>query len=892
MLDFNQVGGSTMSKPYPSLSQALEEKISSGEVAKEQICRTCAHGGIKQVLGCDPENPEQLRTFDIAGNSSKVHTDGSVPVVLRDKPINQILAVDGRPSEPSRYLSSCGWQSLEKCRTCANFKAVKITVRDGNTDAGRPRLREITVGGHCAIGPEGIVQGTKVVHCLRKPLPTDVSSDFRRSCATCRYNVGHWDISMLDHATPLEYDLNLYQADQIRKNADPNEIGLEIAAARRAAGQIRFPAFRGATRQELAWTGLSRFYKLDIVPGSKTYQSVIDSKTGHTKEVPRSWKVTLQGTGEHLELFADNSDDRFGLITQVNSNQLMVQIHAPWYKLLNLPDRAQITHYILPHTKCEHCSDGICVEDNGDTYYCPVCENGSKIDSRASKVSYKSEALKGQKTEVPGKDEVAVPDIARIDPDCVARGLDQNATSKNSIYCHPLHGPCYYHSKAPVKQIRHEWELDDIASGSVKAHYEVNFNPPTIASIRTESPERIITFNGSIFVDGNGSPAHPTMVVLRLRSLLANERRSTERDKMLKAALVTLGALPRSVPKLANYSWNRPSQIEPRHPFCALNEYDKAHGGHIQGSPDIEIEEVSADGTRVTHARGVNTRGFDFAELWNDRFGTPRSDQSTNPTMALEGGGLVKDPAFCLPRFQERMEFERVASPGERAQEDALVTEAWISLKREVAGIIYEQKEMPEESMTAELGWALPIEADVQFATRDALLEALDKPMFIEGNDQTRTKGFWTTMREVALGYNLHNNSHISDLDIASIADTRAANMMPDPVSEKDEADEVLVCSVCWDGSGDAGVFSPSEITDPELGCPSGDGGILILRTKRSAWLSRLMTVDGDQVRLLMPTYRRGVNEEIASAPDTPGWQQNQRLANMGCEHWTPRKRM
>jgi hypothetical protein len=783
---------------------------------------------------------------------------------------------------------------------------------------------------------------------------------------------------MIEHATPIEYELNPYEMELARQNPHP-ELGVAgaISEARRLKGQVPFPIYRGAKRHTPAWTGLHRTYVMRIAPGGITYREY--RKPDDTKELrPYSFEVLLGQSGQTTTLYADSSadapptrarinadgtvsyqsmiDEPFGMVKQISPHAVLVEVHAPWYRLLMLPDRDQVQRPIMVQEDCPRCNGKGVIQDVAgppSTYdpktktlqvpktmrLCPVCDSGQPFQPRQLARSSKDQGYRGKRAAIP--------------PALKRSALIHGEIKESCPRCDPKWGPCYFHQKAPAERPRYEYTIGKDGQGMyAPASWEATFEftNPSAVNPSYEPPERALRYDRSmgVVVDGNGNPPHPNLLLMRWPGLLRNLHSDAHRENIMAQVSRVLNTLPTSRPKRVNYSWNKESSRDPWHGYCALNAYDKDHGGHPEGEADLITGDKSEIyGASQQVARGVQTRGLDFQLIWNDQFGTPRSDQSTNPqrtyvdpTQSLLEDKTkpenrkrrleIADPNFCQPKYQERMEWERVTNTGMRIQEELLLNEGLeavgkqdptLTINGEVVHVPHEPKDVPSSAAIQDLGIALPIEAHVHFEADDTattddpdwpgekrywagpptqgqpqrlpakkLLAWLDETSKLEGSEKTRTSGYYITNRQRLLGYSMMHNQKVSDMDIISIAE---GELEPhsDPTTAEQENDEYLVCPKCYrEFDTDTGAFEPEEIIDAELRCPSGDGGLLVRRIRRPEWLDAAFQLDSDQVReFIDPTYRREVDGTLAAPADTASWNNRLRLEQMYCEHWTPR---
>lgn len=883
-----------------SLTEEMSRRMDIG-VDIAQICRTCTRSSQKAIFKCAPDREADIRKVDMNGTTTVVRNSDAVAVSITAKPVRRIVGVNGHRTNTLGIIATCGQKIADKCKSCARFKAIKITVPDGVTDAGRVRYSEIIVGGHCSIPKEGLRIGTKVTHCIKLPLGELVSDENRQSCNTCKYSTSTYSTSMLDHATPLEFDLNPYEKDLISANSEKDQIGINIANARKRMGQVLYRDSPFSKARSYAWVGLSRTYAMAIAPGGVEYND--------RGEIV-AYRVIIPGYGREITLDATNGDDRLGLVTRVSDDKVVVVIHAPYYRDLGLPDRDSVRRVQLPLEDCPECKgQGFQMRERKDLFtnkvsnvkiLCPGCNTGDDMPQTGDP---KPEEFRGKRAALPPREVGRYVRDNRLNQNCIDRGNDHTAETKNSVYCSEKYGPCYYHSKTPVQKTFRDYHRTGESGGETRTETDVVFTTPSSEVMVNESPARTAKFiRGAriAIVDGNGDELTPAVFVLRQRSLYAQARTDAERRLIIQTwqhISTPCGVAPRV--QYLNYSWNRLSDQDPWAGFCAINAYDNSHGGHVEGTHDVMMEEMGADGVRYEVARGVMARGINFMREHNSQFGTPRSDMSTNimshsPMGYIEvlGGkrirqGLMKDPMFSLPKWQERSEWERVTNPGERLQEQILTNETLIRANRESHG--YEPKQMPENPTVIKLGVGIPGAHHIQMQTTQEAYDYLNSVFWLPGNDETQSLGFWMSRRAALLGVNLFNNRPNSDRDIISVEGLKN-NMQSDAESPEQEADEFYVCTICYNGDGDTGQFRPEEITDPDMNCPDPEcSGVLVLRTRSREWLSGILKMSTEQIKLIAPTYRRTVNDDLSVAPDSRQWQTSQRLSSMYCSNWRPR---
>lgn len=863
----------------------LGKRLDSG-VSVDQICRTCPKGPQKRLLKCEPVEPRLIK---------RVHTDRSVsivPKVTRQAPSGaggwDPVELVRKPAKSVQVLvESCGAGIQDKCRKCTHFVPLNVEIK---VDGWKP---EIAVGGHCRL----------VDRCERQVLVRDTLSA-KSSCATCAFSAMHNKESMIEAVTPVQADLTPYEFWLANQIAAPEDVGLMIYLMRQSKGQCLYPRTPKAVRAQikaagrriemsLAWTGLQRFFSAPIV---KIHME-------GDREVAYDIRSTA---GVISTVRLDESDDRVGLVTRFGDKVIM-QILSPHHRDYGFSDNDKWARPKMPTETCPKCAGTGTVQRLGInkvgnavflTHGCETC--GGKNNPGSYK-PMESEGS-GEVIRYPKKIVQHQVHMERVDSNC-------------NSGCSTRWGPCYFHAKKPVHKevIEKYFTPDGTLNGAQFIDTLVFEDVAANMDVVSDNPAGVLHVdeNGDV-VDANGATPEVAVFTVQLRSLLSHTKTAEAWKNIMNQFWALQGQCDYSKARATNLAWTMLATEDPFHPYCSLNAYDKTHGGHPQGSSDI-IEKDNAGDVEVH--RGVLTRGRDLAHIWNDSYGTPRGDMSTNPVLNQNGvkhsvEGVVigdwdlrRDPKYSATKAMDLEEWIRVHNTGELLYEEDLINEALIKVSRpddspwNPSGVYHFPKEMMHKPLKrTKLDPGIPGNQNVTRSTTAELYEFLNEQTWMDGNDLTTTGGFNADQRFRFLGYTpYHMHARGKPLpkapgagDIPSVF-LSAMNPTNDAKSPEQEAHEIMVCSLCYTGDGDIGQWRADEVTGPN--CPDPEcSGMLVNFARGQEWLAATMKISPDVIRILRPTYRKG-SPTMAAAADSRSWQSSQRLQESVCENWVPKKR-
>lgn len=861
---------------------AQQQAAFAGGVTPGQVCRTCtktepqrvqvsikemtalrkANGGkLPDDALCQPDKASELRiirankTITPIPTGPAAHGPGGSPTGTGIGKVRVHLQTVAERSASVALADTCGQEIQEKCRTCARFKRIVARVPGGTNASGRTYFVEVLIGGHCTIPAEGIVINGETRYC-DKQLRSEDPLELRKSCLTCRYNTSYGQDSMLDHVTPLLGDLTPYEMDAARQNAHPDEVGMAIASARRLRVQVRAPLGPRSKNTNTTWTGMIKFYRLEI---AKLHVDDHDR--------PRAVDLRIFPSGDVFTFNLAEADDSIGLVTLVNSRHAVLQITSPHHRQYGLPD-----------------NDRVAYPRGEQLGVCPTCHGEKKLIKGVLVCAYDNfrngvwEAVPCDHCGQTGLVSEALPpqhlfthDYSdRVDPDCT-----QCSTRL----------PCRHHRRSPY--LEEEVGVLRLPDGRTEATFSTSLSY-RYDDVRVVTPVENVARHVHLrwrdghvdFIDGNGETPSFTLLRLRIRDILGRCRTATERAEVLRAYVRSKDHVPHAQARRVDFSLLAPARVDAFHNFCSLNAYDQSRRPGKISRPLVRTFDDYGEMKLVSLARGL-----DFMHEWNDQFGTPRSDMSTNVVMDTYGLGLQRDPMFSWVKWQINEEWLRVTNPGEVVQDEFLASEHQLAQGRKGFGT-KETTPMPAETHVTRLGVGIS-NTSITLDSTQAVVDWLDERMWMPGNDEAA--GFGTTRRWMVYGVeNFRNTKRLHEDDIPSVFEYNHHIPMNDESTAEQENPGFFACTRCYDPSdaeGSAGKYLPDEVNTVDLSCPDPDcDGVLVFMSTRNEWMQGHMRFTSDQIEPEEP-YRRH-----SGSPDTTAWLQQERLMSMSCPFWAPRQ--
>ena len=830
-------------------SRAIEDGVNPA-----QICRTCDKTEsdrvivtLKEMITLRKANggvlpPDALCQPSDSSRRSRI-TQERVIEGIRALRSNQAVEIAGKTlvqlqttaqrAETGGYIDGCGQQVQEKCKSCTRFRRVEMRIQGGIGKNGKPYFIDALVGGHCSIPVEGIVVSGNTLTCDRIPTPKSLMSE-KGTCADCAWNSSYGEASMLDHVTPLRGGLTSYEREMVVRDADPERIGQAMNEASRARGKVGVKAGPHTKSVVSSWAGMLRFFKLEV--------ALIHEEDDRQVSVD----LRMPGTGDVYNFSLSEGDDSVGLISLLDTRTAILEITSPHQHKYGLSDTENMSYPGSPELKV-----------------CPTCNGAKKnpvfVSGEWKDINCERCGSSGTVGEDIAPAEVVVSDFSDlVDPSCTQCWGNK---------------PCYHHLRAPYDH--EDRGVIRLLNGVIEAVHvsEVSYARTDTRMIAISEPvERIVTLSRTgdtvRAVDGDGNDPKFGLFRMRMPSLMNACKNANERAQLMKQFNHTIRGVSNT--RRVDFSWSMPAPVPAFHPFCAVNLYDKEHGHPTH--TDRYRDEVWS-----------TARGIDFAEMWNDAFGTPRDRQSTNPIMASFGQReILPDPQFSWTKWQERKEWERAHGPGEAEQDEFLASQNQLRQgRRGMKGHPFPG--MDENAVTIDLGVGIPNTSILLTSTSEAM-DWLNAEIVMPGNDEA--KGFKTTRRWAALGYeNFRNTKRLMEDDIPSVFEF---NHHESIVDEGDAESKVgfYACTRCYDPTDDerAGHYIPHEVSTLDLTCPNPEcDGVLFF-------------MPSDEYR---QGYMRATNYAImpdeatrrmSGSADSASWQQTARLRSMSCPNWAPRK--
>lgn len=908
MTDKSVINAVLAQRPERDFAAQNAELISSGEVAPEQVCRTCIFASKRmhlvptvevlkakrakrdlEELKCHPDEAAEHRNVYSDAVVQPVNPDGSIPVRITKK-----------TERVAAHVEVCGQKLAEKCRNCSRLVRQTVSIQGGVNGNGRPWFREVLIGGHCSIPAEGILVGEEVKFCDRKPMP---SREQEQNCYTCGNNQTFGSVWMNEHGSVIQVDVTAYEMELARKSAAPDEIGLAIWAARQRKGQVLAPITPNSSRRSYAAPGLRRFIEADVLEAHTAFIDVVlhkavTKRVYHGATPPAnptpSWVSAWVSYGRYLY---GHNNPFMELVRMVGFAQAFTPVptQEPYFDLVEVTPavierRNVITHYtvqfrgsglkvkldarssddtvgivhalgnptkvVIEITSPWHRRYGV---TDGDLMSrrvlpkepCPVC-HGEVRNTKSTwfKLGCSRCSGMGKITPLPGKDrDVPVLDYLS-DPECVARGrADAGSMAALTGFACTPQIPCYFHAKAP-RLIETEEGVDRIFR-----------RPEGSTSHASDDPERTVTMD-------NIADADVSLLKLRRRWLPQEAWRY-----FFEAEAKLVHVRGRSV----NLAWAAFMTEEPWKPYCTLNMFDPA-------------------------------KGINFREAMGDWFGDPRAVQVTNPLLGRERPTGAGDSYYSWSKHMELEDWVRVTNPAERYTEELVRNDHLMRTARkgnpafDRFGQAKEPFAMPEQVEVTQLPMHGTGGADMTTAEYiDWLNERVDVPIGDTGQTMTVSRR-WLLYRYEMVGRSSANkkrrvtnanaeaelvkfNYDADDAASMSVIGFRCSVPEPHPATSDDPA---------------PGVYTVDEINDPENptctyvtyhNAETDEiricGAPLVWDEADREWEQGHMKMSGrpnpDE------PYRRVGGPTMAGGPNSRRWLQDERLLRMGCEHWRPK---
>lgn len=894
-------------------------RLASG-VDPVQFCRTCSFqdsrlsASIAQIAAARKEGRSledlKCQPYKEAG-LRRIHQDKTISsTTIEVGPIEkqkEILAggkirinLVRRPEKAVAGMAdTCGQELLDKCRNCTRLVRQVARFPGGLNANGRPFYVEALLGGHCSIPAEGIVVKGEITYCDRQVRLAD-PRDEMHNCANCKYNMSFGSDTMLDHSSPLYYELTPFEFDVASDAAvEPAEVGLEIWKARMLKGQVMAPVGPNSKTRTPAWIGLLKTYKVAIVKSYWATRQIRDKEV----EVITAVDLRMPGSGAVINFSTGNADDRVGVVDVISRDTAILTVMSPYHRQYGLPDNDRFTYPIFAKDTCWSCRGA-----------------GTKavLNARTAQFEYVDCSVCRPQPRAPRPTQSFIRPV----PLQVTENDRSARVSLTCKFCDQRRGqPCAHHAKLSVEtEIIAHYPLPN---GRLLEQIEKtqDYRDPGSERFKvTEPPERVLQLHrddaGIYVADANGNPPDYAIFRVRARSILEWCKNDEERKAVMAQLAASRHAMSHTRPRQVDLGWNRPAPADAWHPLCAVNLYDRTYRPGKVMRPDVTIVRMEG-GVEITETVGT-ARGLDFARMWNDSFGTPRSDMSTNPIRPADFGvirgiddrriaqpGIGLDEKFSWTKYQVSEDWLRVNNDGEVVQDEFLASYHHLVQGRKTHHG-HEWVDPPKTKVT-KLGFAvgntnidrfpnhnLPgpdgkpqlgkHDRGRKFSKPEDVERYLRLYVYMPGNDEAA--GFWATMRWFILGYeNFRNTRPLRGDDIPSVFEF---NQTPQSEGDDPDAEGVgfFVCTRCYDPSqGDAGRYSPSEVSKADLSCPNPEcDGTLIFLLNAEEWRQGHMQIGSDQIDETEPYRRR------SGAPDTARWQQDERLMNMSCPYWTSRR--
>ena len=843
-------------KPTFDVVERISSAMQDG-VSEAQVCRTCDKTDTQRVIvpltrmaavrkangGVLP--PEAYCHPNVANEFRKIASDRTItPTSGRGTPVTLKTRAQ-KAAETVAFADTCGQRILEKCTTCTRFKRVVERVPGGVNASGRKYYIEVLIGGYCTIPEEGIVINGVTTFCDKIFMETDPLG-LKQSCANCRYQTGHYGDIMLLHVTPLLGGLNVFEREMALLNASPDDNrGRLINNASRMRGKVRVKAGPHTKNTAMVWAGMTRFYRL-----------LIERVHEDENERPIAVDLRIPGSGDIYTFSLTEGDDAVGLVNIVNKTYAVLQITTPHNRKYGLPDRNLVS---FPQAE--------------ELVECPVCEGKKAYPDFST----------GEWKDVPcGRCGATGQVSAGIAYDTEVR---HHYPDRVDPKCTPCHGnvPCYHHMRLP--RMKNDVGTLRLLNGVQEVVHSTNVIYETT---QTKLVERIYNPANQVQLvrDGDkvtvlgmdGNPPSFTLMRIRMQSILSWCKNADERRQVHLQFARIKRTVSHAEGREVDYSWMFPAKVAPGHPYCAVNQYDQEHG-----FPTTTVR-IGPFGEKSIEA-SPGQRGIDFEHEWNDAFGTPRDQLSTNRIMESFGSREIKlDPNFSWQLAQKHEEWLRVTSSGEAVQDEFVASLKQLRTGRRERGVSEESMVVDTSTMKViKLGVGIS-NTNIQLESTEAVMDWLNTEIEIPGNDEAR--GFKATRRWVALGYEIFRNTkRLQEDDIAAVFDFNHHIGVGELEGAQENKIGYYACTRCFDptAGGDAGMFFPDEVTTQDLTCPDPEcDGILIFMPGEEYRAGHIqlgsMQIDADE------PYRR-----MSGTADSDAWQRSQRLQQMSCPMWKPR---
>ena len=849
--------------PSMDVAAVMESLLNEG-VHPDQVCRTCTKTGPDRIIvsldkvaqmrkandgvlpkeaSCQPSDSikrfrvtqerqvEAIRAF----KSQQISIPGITQVKLQTT--KERVATGG-------MVDTCGQVIQDKCKSCARFHRIEMRIIGGVGNSGQPYLIDALVGGHCKIPVEGIVIHGKETFCDKQPLVT-ANAEERQSCHNCAWQQSYGESSMLDHVTPLRGGLTSYEREMASRNADPDRVGAAINEASRNRAKVTVRSGPRGKQGVKAWTGMLKFFKLEVV------------RFHEEDGVPVSVDVKIPGTGDEFNFMLNEGDDTIGMIKIIDVKHVILEILSPHQHKYGLPS-----------------TDKISYPGSINLGTCPTCNGNMKHAIK----------MHGGRTRL--EDCTRCGGTGKINADVpVSTIIEHDMSDRVDPACTHCWGnkPCHHHMRLPYDH--EDRGVIRLLNGQVEPQHVTTTTYAVTDSKLVEiveTPEQKIRLvhdaHGVHAEDDNGNTPLYAIFRVRMRSLMDACRNADERAQLMSQ----FNKVPHGVytTRLIDFSWVMPAPQPAFHPFCSLNLYDQEHGhpDHKGRANDVLPWDGKYSAETISTARGI-----DFGRMWNDEFGTPRDQQSTNPVMASFGQPeILPDPMFSWTRWQANEGWMRVHSFGEVIQDEELASQNHLRQgRRGIHGHPFPG--MADGAVVVNLGVGIPNTSIMLTSTKDAIAW-LDEEITMPGNDEAA--GFTATRRWATQGYeNFRNTKRLMEDDIPSVFEF---NHHESIVDDSDAEDKVgfYVCTLCYDQTDDdrAGKYLPNEISTLDLTCPNPECDGVLFFMPSDEYRQGYLRATSYQV---MPDE---ATRRMSGSSDSQSWQQTKRLQQMTCPNWSPRK--
>lgn len=305
----------------------------NARVEPELVCRTCTHrdnhlwhvskvetirrmaaGETRAEIACSPDTALQtlrvLETINTRGRIVKVDQ----PSKVRTRAI----------------MDTCGYAQDAKCKSCDRFAPTQVAIpyaksgakvhwsnqsREGRTsvvpiasDGSDVSWWNVTVGGHCTIGTEGLVKDGQTVFC--DPIPRRLNIE-NPSCDNCQW---------------LDYVGEQWQTDYLTVNDHAALTPWEREEARKLiSDDVNFAMAQGIALKHKQTSPFGRAY---------WYRATLEKEGWHRGQ----YKYKVRFDESDVLATITESDWRWTLHRTDNPKIVAVEVRMPHHKIFNLGD--------------------------------------------------------------------------------------------------------------------------------------------------------------------------------------------------------------------------------------------------------------------------------------------------------------------------------------------------------------------------------------------------------------------------------------------------------------------------------------------------------------------------------------------------------------------------